>query len=129
MPKSRHRCVTNLSTSSKESLSSRSAIRSRAVSFPSARCRSMRWVPPPTSAARFISASCSTRDLAVTLAIPLLHYRDLLPVFQELLDTFIRQRVLKQRSEERRVGKSVDIGGRRIIGKKRKEAWLLMCEQ
>src|SRR5205823_1664947 len=96
MPKSRHRCVTNLSTSSKEFLSSRSAIRSRAVSLPSARCRSRRSLPPPTWAARFISASCSTRDLAVTLAIPLLDYGNLLPVFQELFDTFVRERVLEQ---------------------------------
>src|SRR2546430_13478885 len=40
IPKSRQRCIRNLSTSSKVSLSRSSAIRSRAVSFPSAFCRS-----------------------------------------------------------------------------------------
>src|SRR5437660_1208203 len=121
MPKSRQRCVTNLSTSSNESLSRRSETRSRAVSLPSAFCRSWRCLPPPSSAARFIAISCSTREVRVTLAIrkiatlkqkrlknifcvscaflwliPLFNYRNLFPIFQELLDSFVRERMLQQ---------------------------------
>src|SRR5215471_8650314 len=39
---------------------------------------------------------CSTRDVAVTLAIPLLDDWNLLPVLQELLDAFVREGMLQQ---------------------------------
>src|SRR5262245_57074447 len=57
MPKSRHRWVTSLSTSSKVSGSNSASIRSRAVSLPASRCRARRSTPPPSSARR--SRSCS----------------------------------------------------------------------
>src|SRR5689334_5078409 len=96
IPKSRQRCVTNLSISSKESRSSKNAIRSRADILPSARCFSSRCCPPPSSAARFIWRSCSMRVDAVTLVTGLLYYRYLRPVFQELLHALIRQGMLHQ---------------------------------
>src|SRR5213592_5069067 len=105
IPKSRQRCATNLSLSSKESLSRRSAIRSRALSLPSAFCRSRRCLPPPSSAARFIWIRCSMREVAVTLVIRkclslwervLFDDGDFLPVLQELLDSLIRQRMFQE---------------------------------
>src|SRR5215472_3387526 len=50
MPNSEERCSTNMSNSSKEPLSSRSSMRSRAVSLPRACCASMRFSPPPSLA-------------------------------------------------------------------------------
>src|SRR2546425_4632836 len=40
----------------------------------------------------------------------------------QLPDPFLPRRADHERSEERRVGKSVDLGGRRIIKKKKKKA-------
>ena len=50
MPNSVDRCSTNMSNSSKLPLSSRSSIRSRAVSLPRACCAAMRFSPPPSLA-------------------------------------------------------------------------------
>src|SRR5271165_1553213 len=50
MPNSVERCSTNMSNSSKLPLSSRSSMRSRAVSLPRACCASMRLSPPPSFA-------------------------------------------------------------------------------
>src|SRR4051795_1972616 len=50
MPNSVARCSTNMSNSSKESLSISSATRSRAVSLPRLCCASMRACPPPSRA-------------------------------------------------------------------------------
>src|SRR3979490_2166879 len=50
MPNSTERCSTNMSNSSNEPLSSRSSMRSRAVSLPRACCASMRFSPPPSLA-------------------------------------------------------------------------------
>ncbi len=50
MPKSVQRCCTKVSNSSKESLSSSSSMRSRAVSLPRWCCASMRFCPPPRRA-------------------------------------------------------------------------------
>ena len=50
MPKSVERCSTNMSNSSNEPLSSRSSMRSRAVSLPRLCCASMRALPPPSRA-------------------------------------------------------------------------------
>src|SRR5579872_1981655 len=50
MPNSVERCSTNMSNSSKLPLSSRSSIRSRAVSLPRACCAAMRFSPPPSLA-------------------------------------------------------------------------------
>ena len=50
MPNSVERCSTNMSNSSNEPLSSRSSMRSRAVSLPRACCASMRFSPPPSLA-------------------------------------------------------------------------------
>src|SRR6266699_1692747 len=47
MPNSTERCSTNMSNSSNDPLSSRSSMRSRAVSLPRACCASMRFSPPP----------------------------------------------------------------------------------
>src|ERR1700704_119370 len=50
MPNSTERCSTNMSSSSNEPLSSRSSMRSRAVSLPRACCASIRFSPPPSLA-------------------------------------------------------------------------------
>src|SRR5260221_6287318 len=50
MPNSVERCSTNMSNSSNEPLSSKSSMRSRAVSLPRACCASMRFSPPPNFA-------------------------------------------------------------------------------
>src|ERR1700732_1651654 len=50
MPNSVERCSTNMSSSSKLPLSSRSSMRSRAVSLPRACCASIRFSPPPSAA-------------------------------------------------------------------------------
>ena len=57
MPKSLERCSTNMSNSSNEPLSSRSSMRSRAVSLPRLCCASMRASPPPR---RACSRRCSS---------------------------------------------------------------------
>src|SRR5207302_6742710 len=59
MPKSSARCVLNLSSSMKLPGSSKSSIRSRAVSLPSWCCLSMRSCPPPSSACSSSAASFS----------------------------------------------------------------------
>src|SRR5262245_55454349 len=105
IPKSRHRWVTNLSSSSKESLSSSSVMRSRAVSLPSAFCRSRRSLPPPSSAARFNSIRLSMRSEAVVLATKFtepLDFLDLFPILQELFDTFVREWMLEELIENLR---------------------------
>src|SRR5262249_46793860 len=72
-------------------------MRSRAVSLPSAFCRSRRCSPPPNSAARFSSMRRSMRLEAVTLATTrLFDDGNLSQIFQELSDAFIRQRMLHE---------------------------------
>src|SRR5215471_17031725 len=79
IPKSRHRCVMNLSISSKESLSRSRAIRSRAVILPSAFWRSM-------------------RSEAVILATrqTLLDHGHFFPVLQELFNSLVREGMLQK---------------------------------
>ncbi len=59
MPKSRQRCVTSLSISSKLPGSNSASTRSRAVSLPCSCCRARRASPPPSSACRSSAASLS----------------------------------------------------------------------
>src|SRR5713101_3428202 len=65
IPKSRQRCSTSLSSSSKEPGSRSSSTRSRAVSFPSACWRSRRSRPPPSSARRTFSRSRPSRSISI----------------------------------------------------------------
>src|SRR5438128_5285912 len=90
MPKSRQRCVTSLSTSSNVPGSKRSSIRSRAVSLPASCWRFCRSAPPPSSARRSRSASTS---FGFTLRF---HRLRLLPVFEELLEADVRERMVEQ---------------------------------
>ena len=64
MPKSRQRCSTSLSSSSKLPSSSSSSTRSRAVSLPSRCWRSRRSAPPPSSARRVALAQVVERERA-----------------------------------------------------------------
>src|SRR5437764_10657198 len=68
MPKSRQRCVTSLSSSSKEPSSSSNSIRSRAESLPSLCCRSRRSAPPPASAAACRRRNSSSLVICTTVA-------------------------------------------------------------
>src|SRR5438067_147469 len=90
MPKSRQRCVTSLSTSSNVPGSKRSSIRSRAVSLPASCWRFCRSAPPPSSARRSRSASTS---FGFTLRF---HRLRLLPIFEELLEADVRERMVEQ---------------------------------
>src|SRR5262249_24856779 len=62
--KSRQRCSTSLSSSSKLPSSSSRSTRSRAVSLPSRCCRSRRSSPPPASARRVRSRRSSSGQLS-----------------------------------------------------------------
>src|SRR5579871_4544991 len=66
IPKSWHRCVTSLSSSSNVPSSSSSSIRSRAESFPSLCWRLRRSAPPPCSAASW------RRRSSPSLSIPMI---------------------------------------------------------
>src|ERR1700682_601338 len=65
MPKSSQRWTLNLSSSTKLPGSSRSSMRSRAVSLPSACCLSMRSWPPPSSACALSAASFSRGSIVL----------------------------------------------------------------
>src|SRR5262245_40303893 len=84
-------------------------MRSRADSLPSAFWRSRRSLPPPSSAARFISMSRCNRSCEVSFVIWLLDDRHFLPIFQKLLDAAIRQRMF-QHLFENFCWKRADIG-------------------
>src|SRR5262245_23407738 len=68
MPKSRQRCVTSLSSSSKVPSSSSSSMRSRAPSLPSLCWRARRSGPPPCSAASCRRRSSSRRFIGTIVA-------------------------------------------------------------
>src|SRR5687767_4082887 len=97
MPKSRQRCSTSLSSSSKVPSSSSSSTRSRAVSLPSPCCRSRRSGPPPSSARRTLSRRTSVRSANARLRPHLL--LRLLPVVEEALQANVGQRVLQEAGE------------------------------
>src|SRR5215468_7002185 len=87
-------------------------MRSRAVSLPSAFCRSRRSLPPPSSAERFNSIRLSMRSEAVVLATKftvLLDHRNFFPILQELFDTLVREWMLEQLIENLR-GHRADVG-------------------
>src|SRR5438128_2662273 len=126
MPKSTHRWVTSLSTSSKLPGSNSSSMRSRAVSLPASCCRRRRFSPPPSSARRFRSVNVSLGFIDADEQIDLprkhentkhtylscfrafvlswliqgrshLHRRmDFFPVLQELLEPAVGERVIEQ---------------------------------
>src|SRR5579863_1513865 len=85
IPKSRHRCVTSLSISSKEPSSSSSSMRSRAESFPSLCCRSWRASPPPCSAALCRRRSSSSLLIGFTVAHATLSCEPAMPVVISML--------------------------------------------
>src|SRR5436190_17642815 len=68
IPKSRQRCVTSLSSSSKVPSSSSNSTRSRAESLPSLCCRSRRSRPPPASAAPCRRRNSSSLLIGTTVA-------------------------------------------------------------
>jgi hypothetical protein len=67
MPKSAQRCSTNMSNSSKEPSSSRSSMRSRAVSLPRVLRRDARFSPPPRRACARRSSSRSSMSFMLSL--------------------------------------------------------------
>src|SRR5438128_6826963 len=105
MPKSRQRCVTNLSISSKVPGSNRRAMRSRAVSLPDSRWRRSRSSPPPSSARRSRSAKTSSVNRRPS------HFGalGLLPILQEFLQADVGERMLEQLVDHRR-GHRHDVG-------------------
>src|SRR5436190_3422773 len=97
MPKSRQRCVTNLSISSNVPESNRRLMRSRAVSFPDSRWRRSRSSPPPSAARRSRSAKTSSIKRRPS------HFGalGLLPILQELLEADVGQGMFEQLIDDR----------------------------
>src|SRR5471032_681943 len=103
MPKSRHRWVTSLSTSSKVPGSNSRSIRSRAVSLPAACWRSSRSSPPPSSARRSRSARTSSGFMVGgRRARSGFDGLGFLPVLEKLLQPDGRERVVEQLLDQRR---------------------------
>src|SRR6516165_12155218 len=79
----------------------------------------------------FFQAEDGIRDLTVTrvqtCALPIFHHHHHLLLFLMIERLTHRIHPIHQRSEERRVGKSVDLGGRRIIKKKKKKKKKSQC--